>query len=107
MSTKSLSISIVLSVGVALVVAGESFYWYVNATIGSLQMKLARVGLSQSNHDSFQGSLNWWKTEKASIYGPISFIVIIAGILIVLVLTAYCAMNIYKNRRNNQQYKQF
>jgi hypothetical protein len=65
-------------------------------------MKLSQVGLSQSDHNAFQGSLNWWQTEKASTYGPIALFVIIAGIAIVLVLTAYCALNIFQNRAKSQ-----
>jgi hypothetical protein len=95
-------IAIVLSLGIALVVAGESFYWYINAMIDILEMKLSQVGLSQSNHDALQGSLNWWQTEKASTYGPTSFFVIIAGIATVIILAAYCAVNIFQNRTTNQ-----
>jgi hypothetical protein len=85
-----------------LVVAGESFYWYVNATIGTLEMKLSQVGLSQNEHDVLQGSLNWWQTEKTSTYWPLSLFVIIVGIATILVLTAYCALSIFQNRANDQ-----
>ena len=105
-STKNLLIAIILSAGVALVIAGESFYWCINAMIGSLEMKLSQFGLSQSDHDAFQGSLIWWQTEKASTYGPISFFVIIAGIATVLVLAAYCAVNILQNRATHKAKQQ-
>ncbi len=98
--TKNLPIVIILIVGAALVVIGEALYWYVNSTISSLEMKLLQAGLSSSDHDAFQGSLNWWQTEKTSTYVPISIFVIIAGIATVLVLAAYCVLNIFQNRQN-------
>jgi hypothetical protein len=67
-----------------------------------LRNETSQVGLSQSDHNAFQGSLNWWQTEKASKYGPASFFVIIAGIATVIVLAVYCAVNIFQNRTTNQ-----
>jgi hypothetical protein len=101
-STKNILIAIILSAGVALIVAGESLYWYTNAIIDSLELKLSQVGLSQNNYYALQGSLNWWRTQEASSYEPISFFLIIAGISTVLILAAYCALNIFQNRRDFQ-----
>jgi hypothetical protein len=101
-STKNILIDIILSAGVALIVAGESLYWYANAIIDSLELKLSQVGLSQNNYYALQGSLNWWQTQKSSTCEPTAFFVIIAGIATVLVLAAYCALNILQNRRDFQ-----
>jgi hypothetical protein len=98
--TENSLILIILALGATLVVAGETLYWYVNSTISSLNMKLLQADLSTSNRDAFQGSLNWWQTQKTSTYEPISLFIIIAGIVTVLVLAAYCALKIFQNRQN-------
>ena len=97
-SRKELVVGVIFLAGIALIVAGQTIFWYVNATIGSLLKELSQVSLLQNEYYSIQGSLNWWQTEKKTTYDSISFGLVIAGISLIIMLSIYFAMKISRNK---------
>jgi hypothetical protein len=90
-------IVIVYFVGVALIIAGQSVYRYASQRIGELEAKLS-PDLSVYEYGMIKGSLDWWRPALISVYGPISICLIMAGIAILVFLTAYIALSILRSK---------
>jgi hypothetical protein len=91
--------------GIALILGGLSFYIYATGMISDLQAKLSTVAVGQGNYYSWEGSLQWWQNETLTVYGPLAFYLILAGVAILFGLTAYAAWAASRNRPKNRKIK--
>jgi hypothetical protein len=84
--------------GVALVLLGLSFYMYASAAISDLQAKLSVVAIGQGNYYALEGSLQWWRNETFTVYGPLAFYLILVGLGVLSGSTAYVARAALRNK---------
>ncbi len=93
---------IVFLLGVALILAGQALYMYAYATISDLQTKLSTGGLSQAEYWAAEGSLKWWQTELLTVYGPLSFYVLIAGVAAIIGVVILASWMVLRDSRAKQ-----
>ncbi len=91
--------------GIALIIAGLSFYMYATGMINDLQAKLSTVAVGQGNYYAWEGSLQWWQNETLTVYGPLAFYLIIAGASVLFGLTAYAAWAASRNGPKKKKIK--
>ncbi len=93
---------IVFLLGVALILAGQALYMYAYATISDLQTKLSTGGLSQAEYWTAEGSLKWWQAELLTVYGPLSFYVLIAGVGAIIGVVILASWMVLRDSRAKQ-----
>ena len=93
LSRSAKTVILVYFVGVALIIAGQSIYTYANQRIADLKTQLS-PSLSVYDYGIVKGALDWWRPALTSIYGPVSFYLITAGIAELVFMTAYIASKI-------------
>ncbi len=84
--------------GIALILVGLSFYMYATGMINDLQAKLSTVAIGQGNYYAWEGSLQWWQNETLTVYGPLAFYLILAGVAVLFGMTAFAAWAASRNR---------
>ena len=73
-------------IGAVLVLAGIGLSVYVVSTINLHMEKLFSPfsSLTQDEINQWQGSLDWWRVAKVTMYDPASIILIAAGLIAII-----------------------
>ena len=91
MPSKRVKVSLLFVVASGLLLAGFLLAGYPQSVIESMEAQLEQGGLTQSELDTLEGGLPWWRAQGIFYYGLASDFVIAAGIL-VLVYAIYSVL---------------
>ncbi len=61
--------------------SGFLLQWYVASRIDGLEYMLSLNGLTEYDKGMLQGSADWWIMNRLSLFDPISYFIIITGII--------------------------
>lgn len=75
--------TIIFATGAVVLIVGLIFSYYPNSVIAGMQANL-RSSLSQQDQWMYQGALNWWQIEQLTVYQPISYLLLISGIIVMI-----------------------
>lgn len=64
-----------------LLFSGFLLQWYVTGRIDGLEYMLGLNGLTEYDKGMLQGSVDWWILNRLSLFDPISYFLITAGII--------------------------
>lgn len=74
------SLRIITAIGALLLIIGISLWLYTSSIIQGHEQLLNNPNLTQEQRWNYEGSLQWWKTAKATTYDPLSIILISLGL---------------------------
>ena len=70
----------VIVLGVLLIIIGTAIWLYTNLVIESHEKALNNPNLTQEEKWTWEGSLRWWRTAKATFGDPASMMLVVMGI---------------------------
>ncbi len=73
---------LIFAIGAIILVVGLVFSYYPNSVIAGLQGRL--YSGTEQEQWMYQGSLNWWQIEQLTVYQPISYLLIISGVIVMI-----------------------
>lgn len=76
--------TVIFATGAIVLIIGLIFSYYPNSVIAGMQGHMYSSSLSQQEQWMYQGSLNWWQIEQLTVYQPISYLLLISGIIIMI-----------------------
>ena len=88
--------------GSVLLFSGFLLQWYVVGRIDGLEYMLGLNGLTEHDKGMLQGSVNWWIMNRLSLFDPISYLLITAGIITYL----FSGFSIWRETLQNRVIKQ-
>jgi hypothetical protein len=79
---KSTNFTIWLAIGVVLLITGFIVQWYPTSIVGGLEKRLDEPDVSQDERSNLQDALNSWRVYQVTTFAPMSYALIIIGILV-------------------------
>jgi len=73
-------VRVVIALGVLFIIIGTAVWLYTNLVIESHERILDNPNLTQEEKWSWEGSLRWWRTAKATVGDPTSIMLTMVGI---------------------------
>jgi hypothetical protein len=67
-------------IGALLLIIGIGLWLYTDSVIRGLEQILDDPNLTINQRNSFEGSLQWWRTTKITGYGLLSIILVTIGL---------------------------
>jgi hypothetical protein len=98
-------LSTVFPLGASIVVIGYSILIYVNSVIDGLRAQLLEAGLTTAQISTLQGTLDAWQIQRITMLQPFSYILILAGFLIILYSVVYTVLAISDEHLTQKQEK--
>ncbi len=83
-------------VGAILVVVGYLIQWYPNMVIAGLEDRLENPELPQGRRSDLLYTIDWWETQRITIFSPVATILMISGLLVVLYAIVYFIAVLFK-----------
>lgn len=72
---------IIFFIATALLLSGLVLIWYVQGKIDGYQHMLTLGGLTVYDIGMITGTLDWWIIQKSMLFDPISYLIIVSGII--------------------------
>jgi len=82
-------LTVIFLTGAILLIIGVALWLYTNSVIQGHEQLLNNPNLTQQEKWNYEGSLEWWKMAKITLYDPIAVILITAGLVALLYVTLW------------------
>lgn len=83
-------------VGAILVVVGYLIQWYPNTVIAGLEDRLENPELPQGRRSDLLYTIDWWETQRITIFSPVAMVLMIIGLLVVVYAVIYFIAVLFK-----------
>ena len=94
--------TIIFVVAAALLFASFFLAWYPSYESEILKLSLSQNGLTQTERDNLQSSLNWWSNQGVYTYGTVSNFILVAGLLVLAYGIVYSLTSTWRESIRNK-----
>jgi hypothetical protein len=96
-------LSSVFPLGASIIVIGYAILIYVNSVIEGLRAQLLEAGLTTAQISTLQGTLDSWQIQRITMLQPFSYVLILAGFLILLYSVVYTILAVWNENLYQKQ----
>lgn len=95
--------ALIFIIAYGLLLASFFLAWYPHSVIESMEARLNQGGLTQSEIDTLQGGLPWWRVQGIFYYGSASNFVLASGILVLVYAIVYSVLFTWRESMRAKQ----